>query len=285
MQRLPHSVIKEAVSRAIAEDIGRGGIDLTSAATIGENKRASALFKARQSGILSGIDLAVYALQSCDPDCEIEVLKKDGERLEAGAEILRVNGNARALMLAERTALNFLTHLSGIATLTAHFVEETKGTNAKILDTRKTLPGMRALQKYAVRCGGGHNHRFGLDDAILIKDNHIAVAGGIVSALTAAKAYAGRTVKIEIEVDTLDQLDEVLACGLADIVMLDNFSLEDLEEAVKRINGKIPCEASGGVTLKTVGAIAKTGVDYISSGALTHSAPTLDIGLDIEIKG
>jgi nicotinate-nucleotide pyrophosphorylase (carboxylating) len=196
---------------------------------------------------------------------------------------MTVTGNARAVLAAERTALNFIGHLSGIATATAELVAKTNGTKARITDTRKTTPGMRALQKYAVRCGGGFNHRFGLDDAILIKDNHIAVAGGIRPALEGAKAVAGHLVKIEIEVDTLAQLREVLDCGLADVVLLDNMSIADMTKAVDLVAGRLVIEASGSITLDKVAEIAATGVDYMSSGAITHSAENLDIALDIEM--
>ena len=196
---------------------------------------------------------------------------------------MTVTGNARAVLAAERTALNFIGHLSGIATATAALVAKTAGTKARITDTRKTTPGLRALQKYAVRCGGGFNHRFGLDDAILIKDNHIAVAGGIRPALEGAKAVAGHLVKIEIEVDTLEQLREVLDCGLADVVLLDNMSIADMTKAVDLVAGRLVIEASGSITLDKVAEIAATGVDYMSSGAITHSAPNLDIALDIEM--
>ncbi len=198
-------------------------------------------------------------------------------------KLMTVTGNARTVLAAERTALNFIGHLSGIATATAELVAKIKGTKGRIIDTRKTAPGLRALQKYAVRCGGGFNHRFGLDDAILIKDNHIAVAGGIRPALEGAKAVAGHLVKIEIEVDTLAQLREVLDCGLADVVLLDNMSIADMTKAVDMVAGRLVIEASGSITLERVAEIAATGVDYMSSGAITHSAPNLDIALDIEM--
>ena len=203
--------------------------------------------------------------------------------MAAKTKLMTVTGQARAVLAAERTALNFIGHLSGIATATAELVAKTAGTKARITDTRKTTPGLRALQKYAVRCGGGFNHRFGLDDAILIKDNHIAVAGGIRPALQGAKAVAGHLVKIEIEVDTLAQLREVLDCGLADVVLLDNMSIADMTKAVDLVAGRLVIEASGSITLDKVAEIAATGVDYMSSGAITHSAPNLDIALDIEM--
>jgi nicotinate-nucleotide pyrophosphorylase (carboxylating) len=220
-----------------------------------------------------------------DPTARFEVLIPDGQDAEAGAVLAEVEADARALLSAERVALNLLGRLSGVASLTAQHVKAVEGTGARITCTRKTTPGLRALEKYAVRCGGGINHRYGLDDAILIKDNHIAACGGVTKALQRARAAAGHLVKIEIEVDTLTQLDEALAAQQAghgpDVVLLDNFSLDDLRLAVIRAKRKVVLEASGGVTLETVRAIAETGVDVISSGALTHSAPALDIGLDV----
>ncbi len=210
-------------------------------------------------------------------------MARDGDAVKANTTLATIEGAAIAILSGERVALNFLGHLSGIATLTAAYVAKVAHSSAKITDTRKTTPGLRALEKYAVRCGGGVNHRFGLDDAVLIKDNHIAVAGGVKPALEAARAAVGHLVKVEIEVDGLDQLREVLASGKADVVLLDNMDLKTLREAVALCRGKITTEASGGVTLETVAAIAETGVDVISSGALTHSAPSLDVALDIEI--
>lgn len=279
--QLPSILIEDLVRSALKEDLGHG-LDITSQSIIPANRNARATFKAREEGVLAGIILALSSFSHTDPDFSFEIYAQDGEILDAGQDIAIVEGPAAALLTAERVALNFLIHMSGIATLTRRHVLAVQGTNAKITDTRKTLPLLRAAQKYAVRAGGGHNHRFGLDDAILIKDNHIAIAGGIKAVLDTAKSNAGHTTKIEIEVDTLDQLDEVLAHGGADIVMLDNFTLEDLETAIKTVNGKLITEASGGVNLNTVADIAKTGVDYISVGALTHSAVALDIGLDIE---
>jgi nicotinate-nucleotide pyrophosphorylase (carboxylating) len=213
----------------------------------------------------------------------LEAHARDGARVEAGTPLITISGPARAILAAERTALNFVGHLSGIATATAEYMRRVAGTKARIVCTRKTAPGLRALEKYAVRCGGGFNHRFGLDDAILIKDNHIAVAGGIRAVLQRAKNAAGHLVKIEIEVDTIEQLQEVLAVGLADAVLLDNMDIAQLRRAVALVAGRLVLEASGGITLDTVAAIAATGVDYISSGALTHSVTNLDIGLDIEM--
>jgi nicotinate-nucleotide pyrophosphorylase (carboxylating) len=229
------------------------------------------------------LPLALATLQNLSPDIEVRAPVRDAARVVRGQHVLTITGPARAILTAERTALNFVGRLSGIATLTADYVRQTEGTGMRICCTRKTTPGLRALEKYAVRCGGGFNHRFGLDDAILIKDNHIAVAGGIRPVLERARSHAGHLVKIEIEVDTLAQLREVLATGLADAVLLDNMDLATLREAVRMTEGRLKLEASGGVTLDTIAAIAATGVDYASSGALTHSAPNFDCALDIEM--
>lgn len=274
--------IEEAVSRALAEDLGRAG-DITSIATVPAEAHASAMMQTRQAGTIAGLPLAVAAFRKLSPQIDIAAHERDGAQVKANTKLLTVTGPAHAVLSAERVALNFVGHLSGIATATAALVAQVGGTKARITETRKTLPGLRALQKYAVRCGGGFNHRFGLDDAILIKDNHIAVAGGIRAALTRARAKAGHLVKIEIEVDSLAQLQEVLDSGLADVVLLDNFDLPSLKQAVGMVAGRLAVEASGGITLDSVKAIAATGVDYISSGALTHSVRNLDIGLDIVI--
>jgi nicotinate-nucleotide pyrophosphorylase (carboxylating) len=273
--------IDEAVMRALDEDLGRGG-DVTSIATIPEATTAHAVMVARQAGRIAGLPLAVATLQKLAPGIRIEAHARDGTAVAAGQKLLNISGPARAVLSAERTALNLVGRLSGVATLTADYVKRTEGTRTRICCTRKTTPGLRALEKYAVRCGGGFNHRFGLDDAILIKDNHIAVAGGVRAVLQRARSHAGHLVKIEIEVDTLDQLRDVLDTGLADVVMLDNMDIATLTEAVKIANGRVVLEASGGVTLNSIAAIAGTGVDYISSGALTHSAPNFDVALDIE---
>lgn len=273
--------IEDIVRAALKEDLGHGH-DITTECVVPLDKDARAVVNARQSGRLAGIVAGLAAFTITDPDCEIELLKTDGEDVEAGEDIAIITGSARSILTAERTALNFMQHLSGIATLTKKYVDAIDGSGAKIAESRKTIPGMRSLAKQAVRLGGGMNHRFGLDDAILIKDNHIALAGGIYPALEMANQNAGHMVKIEIEVDTLDQLDEVLTHGGADIIMLDNFDVKDMVEAVKRINGRAIIEASGGVNLNTVADIADTGVHIISVGALTHSAPALDIGLDVE---
>jgi nicotinate-nucleotide pyrophosphorylase (carboxylating) len=274
--------IDEAVRRALAEDLGRAG-DVTSTATIPEGTRAKAVVVARKAGTISGLPLVEATLLRLDRKASLTAHHRDGAAVAARTALMTIEGDARAVLAAERTALNFLGHLSGVATEAASFVRLIAHTKARICCTRKTTPGLRALQKYAVRCGGGFNHRFGLDDAILIKDNHIAVAGGIAAVLKRAKAVAGHLVKIEIEVDTLDQLREVLAAGGADVALLDNMSPADMRDAVKLVGGKLVLEASGGITLDTAAAIAETGVDYLSSGAITHSAPNLDVALDIEI--
>ncbi|WP_420132846.1 carboxylating nicotinate-nucleotide diphosphorylase [Rhodopseudomonas sp.] len=273
--------IADAVRRALDEDLGRAG-DITSLATIPEATQAHAIMVARQAGVIAGLPLAIEALNQLSADVAITAHVRDGETVAAGVHLLTLSGPARAILTAERTALNFVGRLSGIATLTADYVRHTAGTKLRVCCTRKTTPGLRALEKYAVRCGGGFNHRFGLDDAVLIKDNHIAVAGGIRPVLEAARARIGHLVKVEIEVDTLDQLQEVLNTGLADVVLLDNMDLATLARAVAMSAGRVVLEASGGVTLQSIRAIADTGVDYVSSGALTHSAPNFDVALDID---
>jgi nicotinate-nucleotide pyrophosphorylase (carboxylating) len=273
--------IDTAVQRALDEDLGRAG-DITSMATIPETTKAQAIMVARQAGVIAGLPLAVATFQRLSPDISIEPHVRDGVTVAAGVQVLTISGLARAVLSGERTALNFVGRLSGIATLTADYVRHTAGTKMRICCTRKTTPGLRALEKYAVRCGGGFNHRFGLDDAILIKDNHIAVAGGITAVLKRARANIGHLVKVEIEVDTLAQLREVLDTGLADVVLLDNMDIATLTEAVKLANGRVVLEASGGVTQSSIAKIAATGVDYASAGALTHSAPNFDIALDID---
>jgi nicotinate-nucleotide pyrophosphorylase (carboxylating) len=270
------------VTRALAEDLGRAG-DITSIATVPEDTRGRAVVVARKSGTISGLPLVAAAFRRLAPQIEIDPHGRDGTAVMAGTKLLTVAGDARAILSAERVALNYIGHLSGIATATAAFVTRIAHTKARIVCTRKTTPGLRALEKYAVRCGGGFNHRFGLDDAMLIKDNHIAVAGGIRAVLTRAKAAAGHLVKIEIEVDSLDQLQEVLDVGLADVVLIDNFDPASMRKAVAMVAGRLVIEASGGITLDSAAAIAETGVDYLSSGALTHSVQNLDIGLDIEM--
>jgi nicotinate-nucleotide pyrophosphorylase (carboxylating) len=273
--------IDEAAQRALNEDLGRAG-DITSIATIPEAAQAHAVMIARQAGRIAGLPLAVATFQKLSPDINVQAHVRDGGAVAAGVHVLTISGPARAVLAGERTALNFVGRLSGVATLTADYVRHTAGTKLRICCTRKTTPGLRALEKYAVRCGGGFNHRFGLDDAILIKDNHIAVAGGVRPVLQRARAHIGHLVKIEIEVDTLTQLREVLDTGLADVVMLDNMDIPTLIDAVKLAAGRVVLEASGGVTLDSIAKIAATGVDYVSAGALTHSAPNFDIALDID---
>lgn len=275
-------LVEDAVRAALLEDLGRAG-DITTNATIPAMKQARAVIAARQPGIVAGLDLAKAAFRLLDPALRFDARLAEGTAVTSGAILATIEGPARALLSAERVALNFLGRLSGIATLTSHYVVAVAHTGARIVCTRKTTPGLRTFEKHAVLCGGGFNHRFGLDDAILIKDNHIAVAGGIIPALRAVKAAIGHLVKIEIEVDTLDQLDEVLTEG-ADVVLLDNMTPALLREAVARIRGRLLAEASGGVTLETVSAIAESGVDMISVGALTHSVKVLDVGLDIQIS-
>jgi nicotinate-nucleotide pyrophosphorylase (carboxylating) len=277
---LPDLLIEPIVRAALAEDLGRAG-DITSAACIDADARLSARFAVRKFGVVAGLACARHAVLALDPAATFEPAANDGEPVQAGTVIARVEANARALLSVERTALNLMGRLSGIATLTHAYVAAVAGTGATITDTRKTTPSLRALEKYAVRCGGGVNHRFGLDDAILIKDNHVAAAGGVGAAIRRAKAAVGHLVRIEAEVDGLDQLGEALD-ERPDVIMLDNFSLADLVTAVAMAKGKVVLEASGGVTLETVRAIAETGVDVISVGALTHSAPVLDIGLDAD---
>ena len=274
--------IDAAVTRALAEDLGRAG-DVTSIATIPADTPARAVVVARKAGVISGLPLVAASFQKLAPEIEIAANARDGASVAAKTALMTVKGPARAMLAAERVALNFLGHLSGVATATHEFVRRVAGTRTRICCTRKTTPGLRALEKYAVRCGGGFNHRFGLDDAMLIKDNHIAVAGGIRPVLERAKAAAGHLVKVEIEVDTLDQLREVIAVGLADAVLLDNMDAATVRRAVEMVGGKFPLEASGGITLDNIADIAKTGVDYASSGWITHSAPNLDVALDIEM--
>ncbi len=281
--RLSNILIEPIVRAALAEDLGRAG-DVTAQACIPEGARMRAVFAARKPGMLAGIDCVRIAVLTMDPAASVDLRLKDGDAFEAGAVLAEVEADARAFLAAERTALNLLGRLCGIATLTRAYVEAVAGTRARIADTRKTTPGLRALEKHAVVCGGGINHRFGLDDAILIKDNHVAVCGGVGPAVRAARASVGHLMKVEVEVDGLDQLDEALALideGVGpDVIMLDNFGLEALREAVARTRSRVVLEASGGVNLTTVQAIAETGVDVISVGALTHSAPSLDVGLD-----
>lgn len=276
---LPDLVLDPIVRLALTEDLGRAG-DLTTDATIPSGTEMSAQIRARKPGILAGMDAAAYALKLVDPSVSLDISIDDGGKLEPGAVIATLSGSARSILTAERTMLNFIGRLSGIATLTGTFVEKVAGTRATIVCTRKTTPGHRAVEKRAVRCGGGTSHRYGLDDAILIKDNHIAACGSIPEALKRAHAYAGHLRMIEIEVDTLAQLEEALP-HKPHAVLLDNMDTDTLKKAVAMIDGTCKAEASGGVNLDTAAAIAATGVDYISVGALTHSASNLDVGLDV----
>jgi nicotinate-nucleotide pyrophosphorylase (carboxylating) len=279
---LPRILVAEAVRAALKEDLGRAG-DITSMATIPEDAKATAVIATRKPGRLAGIALAEAAFAEVDPSASFKALKRDGDALKPGDVVARIAGPARALLSAERVALNYLCHLSGVATETAKLASLVAHTKARICCTRKTTPGLRAFEKYAVRCGGGSNHRFGLDDAILIKDNHIAVAGGVAEAIRRARAYAGHLVKAEVEVDNLDQLAEAMT-EKPDAVLLDNMKPEMLKKAVGLVAGRAITEASGNINPQTIAGVAESGVDYISSGWITHSAPTLDLGLDIEIK-
>lgn len=279
---VPLHIVERAVAAALEEDLGQAG-DITSQATISPDATAVARINARVAGVLCGLGCAEAAFRLIGPGITVTPFIADGARLEPGKAVLEVAGNARLILSAERTALNFLTHLSGVATLTRQFADATAGTGAHVCCTRKTTPGLRALEKYAVRCGGGHNHRFGLDDAVLIKDNHIAVAGGVRAAIEAARAFVGHLVAIEVEVDTLDQLAEALDAG-ATAVLLDNMDNETLIQGVAMTAGRAKLEASGNVTLERVRSIAETGVDYISSSRITMASPPLDLGLDIEIR-
>lgn len=276
---LPEIILDPIVRLALLEDLGRAG-DLTTDATIKPGTLLTAHIRARKSGVLAGMDAANYALKCVDTAVEIDQRKQDGDTLSPGDDIAILSGSARSILIAERTMLNFLGRLSGIATLTSQYATAIAHTNATVVCTRKTTPGHRAVEKRAVRCGGGTSHRYGLDDAIMIKDNHIAACGSISEALQRAHAYAGHLRMIEIEVDTLDQLAEALP-HKPHAVLLDNMSPDMLSKAVVMIGGQCVAEASGGVTLDTVASIAETGVDYISVGALTHSAINLDLGLDI----
>jgi nicotinate-nucleotide pyrophosphorylase (carboxylating) len=279
---LPPALVEDAVRRALAEDLGLSG-DLTSRATIPVGANATATLSAREAGVIAGLPLALEVFRQLGGGVAFDPRVADGAKVEKGDIVAVVSGNARQLLAGERTALNFLNHLSGIASLTHKFVEAVAGTTARICDTRKTSPGLRAFEKYAVSCGGGWNHRYALSDAILIKDNHVAVAGGAAKAYRAAREAAGHLVAIEIEVTTLSELEQVLEAG-ATIVMLDNMDNELLKAAVRLNHGRARLEASGGVTLERVRGIAETGVDYISSSQITMGAKPLDLGLDVEIE-
>ncbi|MDR3515604.1 MAG: carboxylating nicotinate-nucleotide diphosphorylase [Azospirillaceae bacterium] len=279
---LPDLIVRPLVENALREDLGRAG-DITTDAIIPADARWRAVLSARQAGIVAGIDVARLAFHVLDASVAFTPLKRDGDAVAPGDAVATIEGPARSLLSAERVALNFLCRLSGIATATHRLVEAVRPNRTRICCTRKTTPGLRALEKYAVRAGGGSNHRFGLDDAVLIKDNHIAVAGGVRAAVERARAAVGHLVKIELEIDTLEQLDEVLALlptAPVDAVLLDNMPPATLQRAVERIAGRMVTEASGRITLDSIGVIAATGVDVISVGWLTHSAPILDLGLD-----
>lgn len=275
---LPAILVEPIVREALLEDLGRAG-DLTTDAIVPRDLKTKTVMAARQEGVVAGLDLAALTFRLIDPAIRFEPLVEDGTAVKPGVRVAIVEGPARGLLTAERVALNFVSRMSGVASATAKLAAAVRHTKARIVCTRKTTPLLRAIEKYAVRAGGGSNHRFGLDDAVLIKDNHLAVAGSVAEAIRRARAYVGHLVKIEVEVDTLTQLEEALGVGV-DAVLLDNMSLDDLKRAVAMIGGRAISEASGRVTPETVAGIAETGVDLISVGWLTHSAPILDIGLD-----
>jgi nicotinate-nucleotide pyrophosphorylase (carboxylating) len=272
-------IIEPIVHAALLEDLGRAG-DITTEAVVARDAKVEAVIAARQSGVVAGLDAGLLAFELVDPALRIERIREDGARIERGDIVARIVGRAWGVLAAERTALNLVSRMSGVSTATRTLADAIAHSKAKIVCTRKTTPGLRALEKEAVRLGGGSNHRFGLDDAMLIKDNHIALAGGVRPALERAKAHAGHLVKIELEVDTLDQLAEALEVGV-DAVLLDNMTPETIRRAVALVDGRAITEASGRINLDTAPAIAATGVDLISSGWITHSAPILDLGLDI----
>ena len=272
--------LDEFVQRTLAEDLGKGG-DVTSAATIAADARFAAAMNARQPIVVAGIDVAASFFRALDGGVQIEQVAKDGDHVEVGATLMRLSGNARAMLAAERSALNTLQHLSGIATLTRHYVDAIAGTGAFLLDTRKTIPGLRILEKFAARMGGAQNHRMRLDDGVLIKDNHVAVCGGVAEAVRRAKA-ANTGLQVQVEVDRIDQIEPALAAG-ADRLLLDNMDPARLREAVRLVAARVPLEASGGVTLETIRFLAETGVNFISLGRITQSAPAVDIGLDYSI--
>jgi len=277
---LPRILYDDLIRDALREDLGRAG-DLTTDALVAADATAVAAVTARRAGRVAGSEVAARVFEILDPSMESEIVVADGGDAESGSTLIRLRGPARAILTGERTALNLLGHLSGIATLTRAYVKAVEGTGARVVCTRKTTPGLRALEKYAVRCGGGANHRFGLDDAVLIKDNHLAVAGGVRPAVELVRAAVGHMVRVELEVDTLEQLEEGLAAGV-DAVLLDNMDPETLRAAVTLVGGRCLTEASGGIDLDTAAAVAATGVDLLSVGALTHSAPWLDVSLEVE---
>lgn len=277
----PQFDVNDFVRRTLAEDLGSGG-DITSAATIGADVRFTAEMNCRQPIVIAGMDVAIAFFKALDRDVRIEKLVKDGDSVATGSDLLRLEGNARAMLSAERSALNTLQHLSGIATLTRQYVDKIEGTGAILLDTRKTIPGLRLLEKYAARMGGAENHRMRLDDGLLIKDNHVAAVGGVVNAVRAAKC-ANSGFPVQVEVDRIDQIEPALEAG-ADRLLLDNMPPPVLREAVALVAGRVPLEASGGVNLDTIRAIAETGVNYVSVGRITQSAPSVDIGLDYTVE-
>jgi nicotinate-nucleotide pyrophosphorylase (carboxylating) len=281
LPELERLAIEPIVRAALLEDVGRGG-DVTTDAIVSPGMRAHARIVARKPGVVAGLEAAALAFTMLDDSVEFSVRIPDGARADAGGCVAEIGGRARIILTGERSALNFLCRLSGIATATRRLVDTIAGTHARVADTRKTTPGLRVLEKYAVRCGGGDNHRFGLDDAVLIKDNHLALAGSVRAAVAAVRARVGHTVKVEVEVDTLDQLNEALEQSI-DAVLLDNMTPEELTRAVGIIGGRVVAEASGGVTAETILAVARSGVDVISVGWLTHSAPALDLGLDVDL--
>jgi len=281
LQALPALMVEPIVRAALLEDLGRAG-DITTAAVIPRETRMTGVIASRRDGVIAGADAAMMAFALMDSAVIVTLEKPDGSRVVPGDVVMRLAGPAHAILSAERVALNLLGHLSGVATATAALVDAVRPHRARIVCTRKTTPGLRSLEKHAVRAGGGANHRFGLDDAVLIKDNHIAVAGGVRLAIARARGAVGHLVSIEVEVDTLAQLDEALQAGV-DAVLLDNMNPQQLQEAVRRVNGRAITEASGNISLATVNAVAASGVDLISSGWITHSAPVLDLGLDTSI--
>jgi nicotinate-nucleotide pyrophosphorylase (carboxylating) len=273
--------LDDFVRRTLAEDLGKGG-DVTSNATIAADARFTAEMNCREPIVVAGLEIAAAFFRALDTDVSIDQLANDGDRVEARTVLMRLNGNARAMLTAERSALNTLQHLSGIATLTRRYVDAIAGTGAILLDTRKTIPGLRVLEKYASRMGGAQNHRMRLDDGVLIKDNHVGVCGGVAEAVRRAKA-ADTGMQVQVEVDRIEQIEPALEAG-ADRLLLDNMPPPVLREAVARVGGRVPLEASGGVNLETIRGIAETGVDYISLGRITQSAPAVDIGLDYSIN-
>ena len=277
---MDRSIYQPIIDRALAEDLGLAG-DLSAEGAVPPATLGRANLVARADGVVAGLQVAADVFDTVDSDLKVEVLATDGDRVSIDQVLIEISGSARSLLTAERTALNLICLMSGVATATARLVEAVSGTNARIADTRKTIPGLRALQKYAVRMGGGINHRFGLSDAVMIKDNHLLAAGGVRPAVEAVRARVGHTVTVEVEVTSLEQLRELLEVG-ADIVLLDNMDLDTLAEAVRMVDGRMVTEASGGITIESAAAIAATGVDVLSSGWITHSAPALDMALDFQ---